>query len=84
MTQVLVLIGINLAIGFLVGGIDWRAHLGGLVTGGLSRRCSRTRRAGTGPWSSSVGVAVIVLVLVVATYVRDQQLQTQVAALLGG
>ena len=31
-TQVLVLIGINLAIGFLVGGIDWRAHLGGLVT----------------------------------------------------
>jgi len=32
--QVLVLIGINIAIGFLPGGnIDWRAHLGGLVTG---------------------------------------------------
>lgn len=32
--QVLVLIVINVAIGFLPGGnIDWRAHLGGLVTG---------------------------------------------------
>lgn len=35
-TQVLILLGINLAIGFLPGGgIDWRAHLGGLVTGAL-------------------------------------------------
>ena len=32
-TTVLVLVGINLAIGFLFGGIDWRAHIGGLVTG---------------------------------------------------
>jgi len=32
--QVLVLIVVNVAIGFLPGGnIDWRAHLGGLVTG---------------------------------------------------
>jgi membrane associated rhomboid family serine protease len=32
-TQVVVLIAINLAIGFIFGGIDWRAHVGGLVTG---------------------------------------------------
>lgn len=32
-TQVLVLLGINAAIGFLAPGVDWRAHLGGLVTG---------------------------------------------------
>jgi membrane associated rhomboid family serine protease len=33
-TQVAVLIGINIVIGFLPGaGVDWRAHLGGLVTG---------------------------------------------------
>lgn len=33
-TQVLVLIGINLVIGFVPGtNIDWRAHVGGLVTG---------------------------------------------------
>ena len=32
-TQVLVLIGINVVIGFIAPGIDWRAHLGGLLTG---------------------------------------------------
>ncbi len=28
-----VIIGINFAIGFLIGGVDWRAHLGGLIGG---------------------------------------------------
>jgi membrane associated rhomboid family serine protease len=32
-TQVLILLVINVAIGFLSPGVDWRAHLGGLVTG---------------------------------------------------
>ncbi len=32
-TQVLVLIGINVVIGFIAPGVDWRAHLGGLITG---------------------------------------------------
>lgn len=31
--QVLVLLVINTVIGFLASGVDWRAHLGGLVTG---------------------------------------------------
>ena len=30
---VTVLIAINLALGFVIEGIDWRAHLGGLITG---------------------------------------------------
>ena len=34
-TMVLMLLAINLAYGFLVPNIDWRAHLGGLVTGAL-------------------------------------------------
>ncbi|MGL4650546.1 MAG: rhomboid family intramembrane serine protease [Caldilineaceae bacterium] len=34
-TNVAVLIGINFAIGFVVPNIDWRAHLGGLITGAL-------------------------------------------------
>lgn len=34
-TQVLVLLGINVVIGFLAPGVDWRAHLGGLVTGAV-------------------------------------------------
>ncbi|MFM1917866.1 MAG: hypothetical protein RJB01_1381, partial [Actinomycetota bacterium] len=32
-TQVLILIGINIAIGFIAPQVDWRAHLGGLVVG---------------------------------------------------
>jgi membrane associated rhomboid family serine protease len=33
--QVLVLLAINVVIGFLAPGVDWRAHLGGLVTGAV-------------------------------------------------
>jgi membrane associated rhomboid family serine protease len=32
-TQLLVVIGINLVIGFVIPGIAWQAHLGGLLTG---------------------------------------------------
>jgi membrane associated rhomboid family serine protease len=34
-SAVLVILGINVVFGFVVSGIDWRAHLGGLVTGAL-------------------------------------------------
>lgn len=34
-TQVLILLAINVAIGFFSPGTDWRAHLGGLVTGAV-------------------------------------------------
>ena len=30
---ILVIIGINFFIGFALGGVDWRAHLGGLIGG---------------------------------------------------
>ena len=54
---ILVLIGINLALGFVMANIAWQAHVGGLVTGGLlaaayayappaRRRARRGRRAG--------------------------------------
>lgn len=31
--QIYVLVGINFAIGFILPGIDWHAHLGGLISG---------------------------------------------------
>ena len=34
--SIYVIIGINFVIGFALGGIDWKAHLGGLVGGLLS------------------------------------------------
>ncbi|MEU5467487.1 rhomboid family intramembrane serine protease [Kocuria salsicia] len=35
MTPIVVLIVINLVFGFVVGGVAWQAHVGGLVVGGL-------------------------------------------------
>lgn len=32
---ILVVVGINFAIGFMLGGVDWRAHVGGLIGGTL-------------------------------------------------
>jgi membrane associated rhomboid family serine protease len=29
----IVIIGLNFVIGFALGGVDWRAHLGGLIGG---------------------------------------------------
>jgi membrane associated rhomboid family serine protease len=33
--SILVIVGINFAIGFVLGGVDWRGHLGGLIGGTL-------------------------------------------------
>ncbi len=33
MKSMFILIGLNFALGFTIGGVDWRAHLGGLIGG---------------------------------------------------
>jgi membrane associated rhomboid family serine protease len=33
--SIYVIVGINFALGFTIGGVDWRAHLGGLIGGWL-------------------------------------------------
>jgi membrane associated rhomboid family serine protease len=35
---VLITVGLNLAIGFTIPGIDWRAHVGGLVGGAVAAK----------------------------------------------
>lgn len=52
LTAILVLIGINVVFGFVVSGISWQGHLGGLVTGTavmgvmlLLRKRARNRRS---------------------------------------
>lgn len=33
--EIAIIIGLNFALGFILGGVDWRAHLGGLIGGAL-------------------------------------------------
>ena len=82
-TQVLILLGINVVIGFVAPGVDWRAHLGGLITGAavaavmvLPGRRHRTA------WQV-LGVAGVLLVLAVVTAWRTQQINDLLAPLLG-
>ncbi|HEU4541304.1 MAG TPA: rhomboid family intramembrane serine protease [Jiangellaceae bacterium] len=65
-TSVLVILGINAVIGFTVPGIDWRAHLGGLITGAVLAfafaHAPKTHRTMFSVAACSVVVAAIVLV----------------------
>ena len=38
MKSTLITVGLNLAVGFTIPGIDWRAHVGGLIGGALAAR----------------------------------------------
>jgi membrane associated rhomboid family serine protease len=78
-SQLVVLLGLNVVIGFLQPGIDWRAHYGGAITGaaiafiytkGTRLNRDRIHRA---------GLAGIFVFLVVATVTRN----SQVSALIG-
>jgi membrane associated rhomboid family serine protease len=42
--SIYVIIGINFAIGFALGGVDWKAHLGGLIGGLISAKFVLNKR----------------------------------------
>lgn len=69
--QLWILIAINGVIGFVVPGIAWQAHLGGLITGGL---CAAVIAfAPRGPRQAllqTAGTALVAGVLVLATVLR--------------
>lgn len=83
-TQVLVLIGVNVAIGFLAPGVDWRAHLGGLVTGAVVAAVFVHAPArGRTAWQAAGVVAVVVALMMVAMW-RTTQITDLLAPLTGG
>ena len=42
--EIAIIIGLNFVVGFILGGVDWRAHLGGLLGGALAAQLILTRR----------------------------------------
>lgn len=70
-TQILVLIGINFALGFVVSGISWQSHLGGAITGALLAAAfvyaPRAHRTVVGVLAT-VGVGLLLVVLTFARY----------------
>ncbi len=66
----LLIVGVNLAITFLFGGISWPAHVGGLVIGlalgfgiGLVHKRMRGDQAGKAAWLVIGGVAIVLALL---------------------
>ena len=64
-SAILALIGVNLLIGFVSTTIDWRAHLGGLVTGAIVGAAMSRSRSGwqlgpAGEMAVGIGAAAVV------------------------
>jgi len=65
--QLLILILVNLGIGFFVSGISWEGHLGGLITGAAIAAVYSETRKRNQQFAQWLGVIAITGVLVVLT-----------------
>ena len=86
MTQVAMLLGINIVLGFVLPSVDWRAHLGGAVTGALLAVLLTTGRGQEGRdrvVSQALAAGAVVAGLVALTMVRTDQIQALIPSLLG-
>lgn len=70
-TSMIVIVGINLVIGFFIGGVSWQAHVGGLVGGALAALIllnTRRRDQRTLQFALLGGLAVALVVLLWVGY----------------
>jgi membrane associated rhomboid family serine protease len=72
--QLLVLIAINLSLGFFVPGISWEGHLGGLVTGAAVAGIYTDTRKPNQRAAQFIGVVVLVILLIALSWWRVQQI----------
>ena len=76
-SQIMFWLLLNVVIGFLAPGIDWRAHLGGALLGALTARAlTGPVRASQNPMVRWLTVGLIFAVLVVEILVRNEQILT--------
>ena len=68
--QLLVVIGLNLAIGFFVPGISWQGHVGGLIAGGAAAGLVWMTRRPTDRWKQVVLLLALGAVLIAIAIVR--------------
>ena len=66
--QLLIVLGLNLVMGFIVPGISWQAHIGGLITGAVVANIMVKTR-GEEPRRQRQGLALVALGLVALTVV---------------
>ncbi|GAA4266064.1 rhomboid family intramembrane serine protease [Frondihabitans peucedani] len=72
--QILVLVALNLAIGFFVPGIAWQAHVGGVIVGAVIGLIYMRTRHRSQNWIQIGAIAGLGLLLVVIALVRSAQL----------
>src|SRR5215470_581922 len=70
------LIALNLALPFVVGGIAWQAHVGGLITGGLVTAAYAYAPKNNRTLFQVGATVLVVAVMVVAVLVRNHQILT--------
>ena len=64
-SSVVAILGLNLVLGFVISGIDWRAHIGGLVVGAaLASIFSHAPRAHRTTWSVAGCVVMLGIIAV--------------------
>ncbi|MDQ4501601.1 rhomboid family intramembrane serine protease [Sinomonas sp. ASV322] len=74
-SQLLILIGINAVLGFVIQGIAWQAHLGGLITGGLTTAAIAYAPRGRFQLVVQIGgLALVAALLVVLAFARARML----------
>ncbi|MFZ9744684.1 MAG: rhomboid family intramembrane serine protease, partial [Aquiluna sp.] len=69
-SQLFILIAINFALGFIVSGISWQGHLGGMVTGFVIAGIYAATRRPNQRIIQIVGLSVVWAVIIFLTQLR--------------
>ncbi len=82
-TQIVVLLAINIVIGFVAPGIDWRAHLGGAVTGAVVAAIMAYAPKQSRVLWQTLGCLAVTAVLVLGLMVRTANVNSQLPVQIG-